>query len=161
MAATSTPPARASQNSGDTYLFTFLGALFLLLILGSSLVLRSYYCARPLNFHNIESVIVDGAFFMAAEVDAEIPPRIPKQRPNKKPTLFEVHICSVREAIWTNFMPIAAQPIKIPPLQSSLLRRERFPVQVTVLVAMPQPSGRIISGSSFPIVELGIAQLAV
>ncbi|KAF9049665.1 hypothetical protein BDZ89DRAFT_659002 [Hymenopellis radicata] len=144
------------NTSNSLYLFTFLATLFLLVLITSSIVLRS--------------LIIRARFRVQQEVSIAqgVPPEQEsrsthrrKHRLGKKPKLYDTWIFpgerdeSVHQ--WHGMMPLGAQVIKDPirkariarerlmaaRLQQSLLKTPadtRKIVQVSVLIALPRPA---------------------
>ncbi|KAH7910493.1 hypothetical protein BJ138DRAFT_1114047 [Hygrophoropsis aurantiaca] len=114
-------------TSSTLYLFTFLATLFVLLLVSSAIILRSFILRRRFR-RRVEEALANGLF-----LDLPPPPGPPIRALGEKPKLFDRWVVPATDGIargqiigdeksnwaWETLMPVSAHMVKPPKSSSS------------------------------------------
>ncbi|KAJ6512232.1 hypothetical protein C8R47DRAFT_689315 [Mycena vitilis] len=132
----SSAPSSTSDPNSNLYLFTFLATLVLLLVVSTSVLARAVFVRRRFR-RTVDRALEQGLVLSHQQFVAP-------------PKLFDVYLDDTRQPLpsWAGITPISLQPVPAAPGElfsdskstvSSNSDGSVASVQVSVLVAMPQP----------------------
>ncbi|SJL07544.1 uncharacterized protein ARMOST_10894 [Armillaria ostoyae] len=105
-AVSSNDGTAGQSTSSSLYLFTFLATLFVLLIISSSIILRSFMMRRRFQ-RRLEEAMAQGVVLAPHNQGSR------RKRLGRKPKMHEAWIAPSQDAdTWEDMMPLSAQPMR-------------------------------------------------
>ncbi|KAF9267478.1 hypothetical protein L218DRAFT_995721 [Marasmius fiardii PR-910] len=102
--ASSTQPS-SPTNSSNLYLFTFVATLFVLLLISSTIIFRSYILRRRYQ-RNLQEALASGVILTPREQGSR------RKRFRTRPKFYDAWLDPAGDDTWEDIMPVSVLPVK-------------------------------------------------